>query len=72
MSGKRLAAVILIYAATSIAWAILGRVNQVRSSDTYSRLAEGTWDESSEGARASVQELWGEPQTQCAPAIWTT
>ncbi|HUV04978.1 MAG TPA: inner membrane CreD family protein [Armatimonadota bacterium] len=72
MNAKRLAAVILIYAATSIAWVILGAVNQGRSSQTYSRLAAGSYDETGGGDRASVQELWGQPQTQSAPKIWTT
>jgi len=71
MNAKRIAVVILIYAATSMAWVILGVANQERSSETYSRLAEGTCDETYGGERASVQELWGQPQSQCAPKVWT-
>jgi hypothetical protein len=72
MNAKRLGAVILIYAVTAVAWAILGASNQIRSRQTYSRLAEGTYDESAGTERASVQELWGQPQTQAAPKVWTT
>ena len=68
MNAKRLVAVIFIYVTVSISWMILGAVNQARSHDTYAKLAEG----GSREGRASVQQLWGEPQTQCAPKIWTT
>lgn len=69
MNTKRLMAIILIYVVTAIAWMILAGTNQVRSKQTYSRLAEGSEEF---GERASVQQLWGEPQTQRAPRIWTT
>lgn len=72
MSSSRLAAVILIYLVTSVAWAILGVVNQSRSTSTYARLSEGAFESSGGMTRAGVQELWGQPQTQCAPMIWTT
>jgi inner membrane protein involved in colicin E2 resistance len=72
MSAKRLAVVILIYALTSIAWAILGASNQVRSNDVYTKLATGGHDEEGgDATRSSVQDLWGQPQTQYAPEIWT-
>jgi len=72
MKASRLAVVILIFILTSIAWAILGAVTQTRSTGMYARLAEGSGDSSLGGARASVQELWGRPQAQPAPTIWTT
>lgn len=66
MNAKRLAAVILIYTATAIAWAILGAANQSRSSQTYSRLASS--DSLGEG-QAGVMENWGQPLAQSAPKI---
>lgn len=71
MRASRLVAVVLIYVATSIAWAILGAVNQDRSKQTYARLSAGDYRDSSSQTRAGVQELWGQPQSQCAPKIWT-
>ena len=72
MNAKRLTAVILIYLVTAIAWAILGAVDQNRSTQTYSRLAVRESDGQSDDGRASVEELWGQAQTQCAPEVWAT
>ncbi len=71
MTVKRLAAVILIYAVTSIAWAILGSSNLMRTSNTYSRLAGDSSSESSDTERSNVQDLWGQPQSQIAPKVRT-
>ena len=72
MNAKRLTAVILIYIATTIAWAILGAANQNRSSQTYSRLASREYGDSLGEGQASVMENWGQRQSQCAPEIRTT
>ena len=69
MTAKKIVSVILIYLFTVAAWMILGSTNQIRSSQTYSRLGEGSSDES---GRASVQDLWGQPQSQVAPSVMTS
>ena len=71
MKAGRLVAIVFIYLACSVAWLVLGAANHQRSSEMYNRLEEGT--RSSMGsARAGVQDLWGQPQTQSAPAIKAT
>jgi len=73
MNAKRLIAVICIYVIATSAWMILGATNQIRSSQTYSRLGQGEYDqETSESGRAGVQDLWGQPQSQVAPIVWTS
>ena len=68
MNAKRLAAVVVIFIATTIAWMALGGATMIRSQDNYDRLGYG-WDG---GERATVQQLWGTAQTQRAPQVWTT
>lgn len=68
MSAKRIAVVVLIYVLTCIGWFILSGVNTYRSDQTYDKLESGGMDT----GRAAVQDLWGQPQTQIAPSIWTT
>lgn len=70
MSAIRLGAVVLIYVATSISWLILGQVNNERSRDRYTRMEMGEYGGGSD--RAGVHELWGRPQVQFAPKVWTT
>jgi hypothetical protein len=73
MTVKRIGAIVLIYIVVAVAWAILGASNEYRSSQTYSRLEGGDGgDSSSMSGRSSVADLWGEPQTQRAPLVWTT
>ena len=55
--GKRIAAIILIYALISTAWLVLGGVMSVRSSQYGSRLSN------------KVAGLWGEMQVQAAPCV---
>jgi len=52
---KRIAAIVFIFACTSVAWVILGATIFSRTYDTDSRL------------RDSVVSTWGAPQTQSAP-----
>jgi len=52
---KRIAAIVSIFACTSVAWVILGATIFTRTYDTDSRL------------RDSVVSTWGAPQTQSAP-----
>jgi inner membrane protein involved in colicin E2 resistance len=70
MKPIRLFAIILIYVATSIAWMILAGATNYRSENTYNDLLTGS-REGAEG-RASIQQLWGSPQVQLAPKVWTS
>jgi len=70
MRASRIAAIILIYVATSIAWMILGGATQYRSGSAYNAMREGYGEDG--GGRASVQQLWGSPQSQPPPRVWTT
>jgi hypothetical protein len=67
MNAKRLAAVVLIYFVTAVAWMILAGATSYRSQTWYGRLASGDVE-----GRATVQQLWGPPQIQPAPKVWTT
>ena len=69
MNAKRLAAIIAIYMVTAIAWMILGGATSFRSEDTYGRLASRS-DGGTVGSRATVEQLWGNPQTQPTPKVW--
>jgi hypothetical protein len=62
-SALRLLAIIVVFAATSIGWMVLGGVMSARSSSQTGEL------------RNKVAELWGQPQAQSAPTLgfeWTT
>jgi hypothetical protein len=52
---KRLIAIVFIFAATSVAWLILGGTITLRTNSTDGRL------------RGRVQSIWGAPQVQAAP-----
>jgi len=69
MNANRLVAIVVIYLIAAGAWAFLSAATDSRSGSTYSRLASG---ESGEGGRSSVAQLWGAPQVQRAPKVWTT
>lgn len=70
MKPIRLVAIIFIFIATSIAWMILGGATSYRSSSMYDDLLTGSRESTS--GRASIQQLWGSPQVQTAPRIWTS
>jgi inner membrane protein involved in colicin E2 resistance len=56
-SAVRLLAIAVIFLATSIGWLVLGGVMSSRAGSQSSEL------------RGRVAELWGQPQTQAAPAL---
>lgn len=70
MNANRIAAIVVIFIATTIGWAILGEVTSMRGSRSYDRY--GAKSAPDESGRSSVQELWGAPQVQQAPTVWTT
>ncbi|MCL6581824.1 MAG: hypothetical protein K6U08_09500, partial [Firmicutes bacterium] len=56
---KKLIAIILIFAATSVAWLALGAVTEARTRTSYTELG------------GAVGELWGMPHCQAAPEVFT-
>ena len=75
MNAGKIGAIIGIYIVTALAWVALGEVTSLRSQDMYVRLGTGDRDEydgSTSGGRSSVQKLWGSPQVQQAPEVWTS
>jgi len=72
MNSSRLAAIAGIYIVTAVAWAVLSQATLFRSNTTYDLLGQGRLNEQSAEGRASVRELWGSPQVQLAPSVWTT
>ncbi len=56
--GKRIAAVIAIFVAASMAWAALGAITEVRTHTTRMEL------------HSAVGELWGNPHFQSAPEVY--
>lgn len=71
MSAKRLGAIFGIYVLTTIAWAILGGVTDYRSSSSLQNFGGSSYRGESTTDRASIQQLWGSPQSQPAPVVWT-
>jgi hypothetical protein len=72
MNANRLVAIVVIYIIAAGAWAFLSAATDSRSQSTYSRLAQGESGGQTSGGRASVAQLWGAPQVQHAPQVWTT
>lgn len=70
MNAKRVAAIVAIFVATTIAWATLGVTTMVRSTQSYDRLGfcRGDGDE----GRSTVDKLWGTAQVQKPPQVWTS
>jgi len=60
MSGKRLFAIIVIFALSAAAWMVLAGSVQIRTTSTDDRLGD------------AVGGLWGSPQTQNAPEFGYT
>lgn len=72
MNGKRIAAVVVIYILTSIAWLILGGVTSYRTDEARSTLGSGARDGEFTSGRSTVEQLWGAAQVQQAPVVWST
>jgi hypothetical protein len=58
MRAGKLVAVILIFLAASLGWAILGGVTQARTGQASEQLG------------GAVATLWGQQQSQAAPTVW--
>lgn len=72
MNANRIAAVIFIYIATTVAWMTLGTVTTYRTDTSRSALGSGARDGEFAAGRSTVEQLWGAPQLQQAPSVWTT
>lgn len=72
MNAKRIAAVVVIFVLTSIAWMILGGVTSYRTDTSRTSLGSGYSDSEFTSGRSTVQQLWGAPQAQQAPTVWTS
>lgn len=72
MNAKRIAAVVVIYVLTSIAWCVLGGVSYSRTETARQTLGSGSRAGEFSTGKSNVQELWGSPQYQHAPVVWST
>lgn len=72
MNAKKIAAVIFIFIVTSIAWMILGGVTSMRTDTSRNTLGSSYRDSQFASGRSTVQQLWGAPQQQRAPSVWTS
>lgn len=72
MNAKKIAAVIFIFIVTSVAWMILGGVTSMRTDTSRNTLGSSYRDSQFASGRSTVQQLWGAPQIQRAPTVWTT
>jgi len=72
MNAKRITAVAVIFILTSIAWCILGGVTYTRTENARETLGSGSRDGEFTSGKSNVQQLWGSPQVQQAPVVWST
>ncbi len=71
MNAKRIAAVVVIYILTSIAWLVLSGVTAFRTDSARSTLGYGARDGEFTAGRSTVENLWGSSQLQRAPVVWS-
>lgn len=72
MNAKRMAAVAVIFIVTSIAWCVLGGVTYDRTETARETLGSGSRDGEFSTGVSNVRQLWGSPQYQHAPVVWST
>ncbi|NLN76274.1 MAG: hypothetical protein GX139_08175 [Armatimonadetes bacterium] len=72
MNAKKIASVVFIFAVTSIAWMVLGGTTSLRTDNSRSTLGSGNEDGRFSSGKSTIHQLWGTPQIQRAPTVWTT